>query len=84
MAVILDTSERGHVTVLLQHTARLPVGIYGLGIGLQLQTLIQSCWQLKQKLQFTEKSVNTYRGGHELETEINSCYPLDVARGLNT
>lgn len=59
MAVILDAPERGHMTILLQYTACPPVGAHCLGIGLQLQTLIEPCWQLKQELKLTEECVNT-------------------------
>ncbi len=78
MAVILDAPERGHMTILLQYTACLPVGANCLGIGLQLQTLIEPCWQLKQELELTEESVNTYTEGERfmayVETEIFKSY----------
>lgn len=52
VTVVLNALERGQVAVLLQHTAGMPVGYHRLGVSLQLQTLIQSGGQFKQKLEF--------------------------------
>lgn len=82
MGVILDAPERGHMTILLQYTACLPVGAHCLGIGLQLQTLIEPCWQLKQELELTEESVNTYTEDEKfmayVEAEINFTSKSDI------
>lgn len=78
----MDAPERGHMTILLQYTACLPVGAHCLGIGLQLQTLIEPCWQLKQELELTEESVNTYTEDERfmdyVEAEINFTSKSDI------
>lgn len=54
VTVILNPLEGGQVAVLLQHTAGMPVEAHCLSIGLQLQTLIQSSRQFKQKLELPQ------------------------------
>lgn len=62
MTVILDAPEGGHVAVLQQHAAGTAMGAHCLGIGLQLQTLIQPGRQLKQELQLSKESVDSWVG----------------------
>lgn len=62
MTVILDAPEGGHVAVLLQHTVGTTMGAHRLGISLQLQTLIQPGRQLKQELQLSKESVDSWVG----------------------
>lgn len=59
MTVVLNALERGQVAVLLQHTAGMPMGLHRLGVSLQLQTLIQSGGQFKQKLELPQEGVDT-------------------------
>lgn len=47
VTVVLNALERGQMAVLLQHTAGMSMGSYCLGVGLQLQTLVESSGQFK-------------------------------------